>query len=565
MIGGQGLYFASVWGRGESKDYAAVAADPYEFFRHISAVNSVTTSEDRLFGALLSYWKDYRERDPSKRDRLTIRRVGKAQVAVQWRGLPDTRRGIVCVAHTDREGFLLSEHSVQNDRSIKFKGLPANGGSLDRASLGAEVVVAVGTGKEVHRCLGRIVEHVTAAGKAWSPGSGEKPEHCFVQTAPLRHDALAEAGGRLSQGEPATANYAFDFSDRDSPRGDLGTLQKTSVAHRLDEDSGDLRASCLDNFAGVSAATSALTRVVEKGMRANLTVLYSIGEEARMLGMLDILMNEPLFLMDSLAQDDLWLVLDSSDVNHSYSVSLEAWARARRDNLALGPVPPMHDADGPAYEDDRMEAPEFGPCSDELCSVRLEDKATIFDPGVARFLFQAQIGSLALMEQRIQSTPTVRARIERYRGRDWIRRHPILPGMFQGGVCEATPLGLLGQIGEALGQPLRTDRRLTIGSVAIPLWNYRCVAGDSRVTPERTHYMALLSAAALVDRAAELFPYARLAGRGAPRFRSADSDSRMSSSVAEAVERTRDHWNRPETQKHIDKLADWLGPECPDA
>jgi len=547
-------------------DYRRAAADPYEIFAVIADFPSVTFAEDRLLVQLIDYWKGLCKRYPAIGADLNIRVAGSCQLLVEWThrlARKDSRR-LIMVCHTDRDGFWADECHEALSGELLIGARPSGGWEIGRGLQDADVWVVAGSGRDVYYYEGKIVGLRDEQGKSINPSAaGDRRKEVSIPRS-IDISVSADVSGNLKslvqfindKSQPVTAHYRFSFYESTASKQDAEMEAKLDKRHSLDPATGVIRSSCIDNLAGVAAATSALTRLAVENANTNASVMYTVGEEARMVGLVDLAarMDDSLYRH---ADAVTWVVVDSSDVAKAFSVGLDSWKSWRLDLSSdqSGSIPQLEQVRTSVQDSafwDRAVPGETVSCRDDVAAVRLEDRAMIYDLAVARFLFQSALDAREILGD-VRSDPHIRRRYKMIS--PWLASAMLgRPSMFQGGVSEVSVLNMLGDIADALGAK---RPRIRCGGIAIPLSNYRNVFGDRGVGPEITHYGAVLSAAAILYSACLTHHHYVFAPSSEVRY-VGHAYPNMSQTSEIAVQKTVAIWNDKQTQSKLNRIADVL-------
>lgn len=418
------------------------------YFRELSSIGSVTGTEYRAYRWLLE--DALPEMLPSKGSwptKLEVRFLPGNQLFASWRGAPASDRQIIIVAHTDHEGFLVKNawlDSTDGPNAVWLRAEDPGGIDIETWHLEANLQIAFGADGRGPRRSGRIL-------KIPKQTSGVRGFAAVrVETAP---DENLDVLVRLVNESPWFVSAYPDFTfNSETGKGDP-------------QRSDSLSAPYVDNGAGVAVATAVLRAVVQRDLAANVSVLYTSGEEAGFLGLLALLRDLPPELGNEF-EKAVWVIVDASAHERSAQVGLEHWHRRR-----------VRDHDDMVYKTDR--------CPVDVASIRLEDRCTLFDYSVALFLYQASLRVRRLLGRKHQDDKD---------GARWERSIGVA-GTFVGGECEGTVLGRYPAVMRRLHQ--RADRpSLRVGALALPIVNYRTFAGyaPGAIRPEVTRIGALTSA-----------------------------------------------------------------------
>jgi hypothetical protein len=196
--------------------------------------------------------------------------------------------------------------------------------------------------------------------------------------------------------------------------------------------------------------------------------------------------------------DLLWLVIDSSDVTQSFRTSIENWQMWRSD---------AHPAKTGEAAAKLSPEQKMIRCDISCSAVRCGDKVSDFDLQATRLLYQAALEARSWFDH--EAVITLMGRQTNQFLAPLLA--PVSPqllgicGVFKGGKCEATILCHI--------QDLPSNgKRLLVGSIAIPINNYRGIKsvipddilGVASHQPEVTHLGALNSAFLIIQKACVL-------------------------------------------------------------
>lgn len=442
---------------GYSWDHLACSWDPIRLYRDIAHVASVTYLEDRMLCLLTHYWRSLCDSDAVAANVLRIRRVGKGQVAVEWRGAPQSTRELVLVAHVDREGFLLTDleggmHDAEPRTLLRGTHVT---GVTPEWQIGAKVAVCIGRMDDVH----------------WYPGVVSRPhgrtgindaESILIEIRGRRPHEMRRLTEQIQVGG-VSAHLSFG-GGQSEPR--------LPIAR-----DGRIRAGCVDNFAGVSVCTSVLTRCVLERSRSNVSVLYTIAEEAGTFGVLDIIETEPQYLFTNHSARDLtFVVVDSSPFVESSAMTIQAW-KARRFQIRNHGMNIIKQ------------------CSLHVATVRLEDRAAYLDTSVSRFLLQAGLDGVARargvgIDASVVEGAEFRSRDSDYY-KEWSNREMFgRTGIFYGDRCEVSTLAFGKTVYEQMhGEQLKWQCP-RVGALVVPVENFRNRDDDLKQTAQEEATMA---------------------------------------------------------------------------
>ena len=282
---------------------------PLAVYEQLLELASVTFFERRMYLWLISYWqaaKTLVEAGDLPAGRLDWGLVGRGQLIVNWTGRPRDPRRLVLVVHTDREGFLVEElRDSAPDEDLLFNMQHCVEYRIPEAHVGQAVRLDVGTGGHQASYRGRLASIEGERGKATLK----------IKRRDLTGDVFhlkEQIGGRR-----VSAQYVFD------PKWELiGTA---------------LRAPCVDNFAGVSVATAAVAKIALEASAnpgTNVSVLYTTGEEAGMVGAISLLERNENRLLRSSA-NTTWVVIDSSNVDEGRRIGIDRWRELRYSKASI--------------------------------------------------------------------------------------------------------------------------------------------------------------------------------------------------------------------------------------
>lgn len=403
--------------------------------REISGLGSVTGSEFRLYRWIHRWLDTYGTKDP----RLQVTHIADSQLLVSWDGSETQGPRLTIIAHADHEGYRVVGTRADAADTVTLIGQPVAPalGEVELNHTGATVCLELNG--ETHTFASRI-ERTDSKG-------------CIEVDLHVDPGLLAAPSRDLQ----AVIQHRFDIPDWE-----------------LDEDPNEqpgqqIQAAYIDNCAGVAVSLATLGEIARAELPVNVGVLLTSGEEAGFIGMQEVIRSDTQAaraLMDSVC-----IVVDSSDVERSIREPLGAWNRRLAKN-------------GRHPEKRRI-------CPRECVAIRLGDKWTHYDPGVARLLYQAAIGVRATLG------PEAEALVA-----------PLgVSGEFVGGICEASALAMAPQI--RARHNLDPGSGVHIGALAIPIENYRNIPATIRGQPhaETTTLGALHTAALSLFNLAHSMPF----------------------------------------------------------
>jgi putative aminopeptidase FrvX len=414
---------------------------------------------------LRDYWIEVAER-VSGDGQLAVRVCAGGQLLVRWRGSGDGRRLLLFCAHVDREGYSVSNggHSGRTEVCIE-RGL----GEIEQERLGAHVAFCGGRG-----CVEDLGRGVIA------DISASEPNRALVE---CESAAVSEAVKvRVAEGVGVSAHHVF-----------------VDVPEEGMESGPFLVGNAIDNCAGVAIASCVVALAAVKGFEADVAVLYTVGEEKGFLGALGAVYDWESVIDDT--DEVVVVVLDASSQPESFQVALERWESLRHGEAVVG-----KDIDDLCSKGVWMPSR----CAFDIACVRAEDAATIFDAGPARLLYQAAIAirnDAARGEALEYLDVSAVEKVGRKLGQ---------VGAFIGGFCEGSVLTQWAALRRALGLPAGSGPR--VGSIAIPIMNYRFLAGKT-VQPEKCATTAVMTAAEMLRVLAAGYLEAWLPGGGMGAFR----------------------------------------------
>ena len=253
--------------------------------------------------------------------------------------------------------------------------------------------------------------------------------------------------------------------------------------------------------------------LVLRNAPVNASVLYTIGEEGGMLGVLDLVRGLYSGTAGGVPRDAVWIIVDGSNRTMATRIGLDAWKELRWIRGDLSP-------------DAAPDGPPAGPVSMETVAIRLEDRWTVYDPGAALLLYQAALTARARIA-------TSRRDAERFGAPNRDPRNDAdhaalkgishadlgLAGMFHGGACEATALNLAPLLARADGAGKFAPMR--VGALAIPLRNHGNIM-TGQLMYEQCHTGALRSAVQVLASACRLIAGYEFPAPPAARFRKPD-------------------------------------------
>ncbi len=165
-----------------------------------------------------------------------------------------------------------------------------------------------------------------------------------------------------------------------------------------EKENGEIYAYGVDNAAGVAVATSVLTDVVSSGAPVNVSVLYTSGEEAGFVGLLDGIAHLATEAGSRMAKWT-WIVVDSSDQGKSRVCRIDQWlAEVERPQVE----PALFEEDSSAPAETQLRCPL------RCAAVRRGDRSHYFEPATARMLYQAGLQARQKHQQAVNrhSRPT---------------------------------------------------------------------------------------------------------------------------------------------------------------
>lgn len=471
----------------------------------LSEASAVTGSEPRVYRRIIERLR------ASKK--LVLSRNSVGQLVASYRGAPQSARRIVIVAHTDREGFRY--RSVIEPGVLEMTHTSDRGSDLARwvpsctipgtaAPIRLRIVAAMPTG-ELLSC-GGYVSNIT------------DPARGCVQVN-LDDTAVAETVLNALGHEGTTVTAEASYSD----------LQGGYIDIRANN---HIRAAALDNVFGVTTATACLEHAAKEKLLANITVLYTSGEERGFVGLLATIANLDEIVRPEHRDETIWIVLDCSSREHSGLIGLDAWRASMIQNGQFTEA---------VYNIDLLSGIDQGStrCDIKRPVIRLEDKGSLFDSRVSRLLLQASLAD-----------------------------QPVECGVFRGGFCEASVLCLL---------PLLLDdcdRPALVGSIALPIENYRGLgvqkadgAEPMEVKSPRPEGGSLKSGAAAISMICEaarlhadhyVMPQAEPIGyRGLLAFENTEMYERMPNSKEDYAHRLKMRLDDQEVQHELASLCRW--------
>jgi hypothetical protein len=517
--------------------YEALGNIVIHYFDELTKIGAVTGTEYRVFDWLLKSIFPRVARDDTRSARkLVARFMPGNQLLVSWNGAGPGKRRLIIVAHTDHEGFLVRDelpHDHQARRSGRVwvadddEGHPTvwlraedpGGGGIETWHKNANVRVVLGQSRDDARLSGRVVEIVDAA-------PGERP-YVKVRISLGPGDEPYEVRDRIANHPwPVSVSSVFE-SDPIFPAPDG---RKSSEP---------LSAPFVDNCAGVAVATAVLRALIDRDVAANVSVLYTTGEEAGFLGLLTMLKG-----LDCAASHEyenaIWIVVDASSHEGSSRTGLDDW-RAQR----------IIAKDDTVLTSDR--------CPMDVTAIRLEDRCTIFDYSVALFLYQASL--------------RVKSRLDRSPFRDswrWYKNIGVA-GAFVHGECEATVLARYGSVRKQIAG-CSNPQSLKVGSLAIPVMNYRNYAGfgSHTIQPEVTRVGALTSAGFVLFEACSIVGDTYFVDSLPARERDCNAlrpfvelhfPDRFAELMSDALDRFRGYLKTGEHLKLLEHLGKWVTSE----
>ncbi|MDP9175717.1 MAG: hypothetical protein M3O30_17895 [Planctomycetota bacterium] len=476
------------------KDPARSAVD---LFHAVTQRTGVTYAESRVFDWLLRvYWPSVKPMaigdGASSIPKLRARFVADSQLLVEWTGNPSNAgRRLVMVAHTDSEGYvLLNEYVVDGDDLLVAGISPtdmADREDVEKWRKGSPLAVMVG------------LDGLEAAPSAIVTGKVEA-----IAETPTGQEQFG--GGRVvvRLQFQSVDDHKLVLAALAGPAGTVTAVHafSQSTGRGVDiKDSGEVVAYGVDNAAGVAVATKVLTDLVLNGEGVNASVLYSTGEEAGFIGLLNWIAQDGRGLAEQ-AADWTWVVVDSSSQIRSGVRQLDQW------------VASASASQGAPTEAHAGERRESELCPMRCASVRLGDKKRYYEPATARMLYQAAL------EARREHQHAVEHGLSQHPNYQWIDGQWLgVCGVFKGGFCEASVLMCLDELIEVYAGgsppdavPVGQKPRARFGSIAIPIMNYRNepqgAASDGNIElipfPERTHLGALNSAVLILRQACRL-------------------------------------------------------------
>lgn len=442
---------------------------PVRIFEAITPIASITNAEHRLMSWLIStYWKQIVAECPEP-ERLHIAFIAESELAVHWTGAPTSARRTVMICHTDREGYVLGGATRTEDASLVVEGMAVVQEEIYNNRRHAPLSIVCDSDEGYVSCPGRLEDINVLLNGEYKEGA----VIVRISVADVRPSIVIEA---LNKPQGAvTARHTFQaFSDRAGCR--LGN-------------NGEILSWSVDNAAGVAACTAVLTKIITERAAVNVSVIYTTGEERGMIGVLRVIASDHLPVFNR-GTENLWIVVDSSSCPDARIVGLDEWRRARL--LKNMQIRSRH-----------VVSPNgFGTASAHSSAViRLEDKLSIFDLSSARMLYQAAMN--------------VRGGLpgKRHAGKRHDEYHMIEAGVtacdigqvgvFLGGVCEASMLAHMNDLRLSVAKEERLGDR--VGSIAIPILNYRNMVPDRSVLlPEEGHIGALNSCAIILEQACHM-------------------------------------------------------------
>ena len=297
--------------------------------------SGVTFIEYRVYRHLQSVLDDLRNGlSESQRERLDVRFTPTGQFLVSWRGLSDSTRKTVLLAHVDREGFLVR----RLDESARTALCWHTAAEMpDEDKIGSPVKLLCSD------CT--LKGHIEKVPENKHPLSAAEP---FDHEVLVRIDRKEEiANLDLIENE-----YFVGIGHYDIPPWSY--------------EAGMISATHVDNIAGVSVVLSVMTAIVRNSWRVNVDFLFTTCEEAGFCG---VSCRDPGWLRLNAARDGdiVCVVVDSS--GHT------AFLKEQR----LWDPEPMMESDKKQASDIPLQSPV----------IRTGDKYTLYDYEVARLLCAA--------------------------------------------------------------------------------------------------------------------------------------------------------------------------------
>ena len=408
------------------------------------------------------------EKRPYVKGRLSAEFLGGSQLMISWNGRPDSPRRLLLFAHTDHEGYEVDGIRMSDTPSatVSLEGSNVCGQRVEPWRKEAKVVIRFDVGAEQRTVDGVL----TGIG-----GHGNGSSHRVSIEATPKSEAQREELRRACEDSMSVVVAEHAFTPASPGVGSGGNWADDGTPTWRVRDF--VEAPCIDNSAGVAVCTLALEELAKHNAEANLSVLYTTGEEAGFLGLLSLITGGETAFHDLIRQA-VCVVVDSSKVDSSVRAGIGDWHRRRwieRDHCVR----------------DELSENSAARCPLDVAAIRLEDVWSLYDVGVARLLYQSALGVQRKVGHELRSQDP-----------EWIGRVGVA-GEFYGGICEGTLLSMYPRLRqEWMGD--RTAPGLGVGSLAIPITNYRNEFGIAypRMKPEVSQAGALYSAALIVLNAA---------------------------------------------------------------